>query len=81
MFIKCESIVRDWVILVKIKANHERCLCTDEQRYKRRNIMYFITGYFLKLSNIHAVNVYIVIHILICKNREKFNNVNVHQKI
>lgn len=43
--------------------------------------MYFITGYFLKLSNIHAVNVYIVIHILICKNREKFNNVNVHKKI
>lgn len=43
--------------------------------------MYFITGYFLKLSNIHAVNVYIVIHILIYKNREKFNNVNVHQKI
>lgn len=42
--------------------------------------MYFITGYFLELSNIHAVNVYIVIRILICKNREKFNNVNVHQK-
>lgn len=40
--------------------------------------MYFIMGYFLKLSNIYVVNVYIVIYILICKNREKFNNVNVY---
>lgn len=40
--------------------------------------MYFIMGYFLKLSYIYVVNVYIVIYILICKNREKFNNVNVY---
>lgn len=40
--------------------------------------MYFIMGYFLKLSNIYVVNDYIVIYILICKNREKFNNVNVY---
>lgn len=40
--------------------------------------MYFILRYFLKLSYIYVVNVYIVIYILICKNREKFNNVNVY---
>lgn len=45
---------------------------------KRRNIMYFIMGYFLKLSNIYVVNVYIIIYILIYKNGEKFNNVNVY---
>lgn len=33
--------------------------------------MYFITGYFLKLSNIHAVNVYIVI---IIKKNVLLNN-------